>query len=101
MFWSSGPIRSSSARRSRRTTTSWSAPYGTFQRAVRLPGPTDPDQVQASFENGVLTVSVPKSEQQERSRRIQIGGSRSGESAGATKRESGASEAKGSSQRKS
>jgi HSP20 family protein len=54
--------------------------YGTFQRAVRLPGPVDPDQVQASFDNGVLTVTVPKSEQQERSRRIQIqGGSRSGE----------------------
>src|ERR671911_828699 len=59
--------------------------YGTFQRAVRLPGPVDPDQVQASFENGVLTVSVPKAEQQERSRRIQIqGGSRSGKSGGAT-----------------
>jgi HSP20 family protein len=59
--------------------------YGTFQRALRLPGPVDPEQVQASFENGVLTVSVPKSEQQERSRRIQIqGGSRSGESGGAT-----------------
>ena len=58
--------------------------YGTFQRALRLPGPVDPDQVQASFENGVLTVSVPKSEQQERSRRIQIqGGSRSGKSGGA------------------
>ena len=53
--------------------------YGTFQRALRLPGPVDPDQVQARFENGVLTLTVPKSEQQERSRRIQIqGGSRSG-----------------------
>src|SRR5215207_108216 len=74
--------------------------YGTFQRAVRLPGPVDPDQVQASFENGVLTVSVPKSEQQERSRRIQIqGGSRSGKSGGATQieGESGASAGKGSS----
>ena len=59
--------------------------YGTFQRAIRLPGPVDPDQVQASFENGVLTVSVPKSEQQARSRRIQIqGGSRSGKGGGAT-----------------
>jgi HSP20 family protein len=71
--------------------------YGTFQRALRLPGPVEPEQVQASFENGVLTVTVPKTEQQERSRRIQIGGSRSGESGGAkSKAESGA-EAKGSS----
>jgi len=54
--------------------------YGTFQRALRLPGPVEPDQVQARFENGVLTVTVPKTEQQERSRRIQIqGGSRTGE----------------------
>jgi HSP20 family protein len=77
--------------------------YGTFQRAVRLPGPVDPDQVQASFENGVLTVSVPKSEQQERSRRIQIQGeSRSGTSGGATQieGESGASAGKGSSRAK-
>ena len=50
--------------------------YGTFQRALRLPGPVEPEQVQASFENGVLTVTVPKTEQQERSRRIQIGESR-------------------------
>jgi HSP20 family protein len=73
--------------------------YGTFQRALRLPGPIDPDQVQARFENGVLTVTVPKSEQQERSRRIQVqAGSRSGGSGGATQieGESGAAGAKGS-----
>jgi HSP20 family protein len=77
--------------------------YGTFQRAVRLPGPVDPEQVQANFENGVLTVSVPKAEQQERSRRIQIGGSRSGESGGRTQIEggSGSSGAKASSRKRS
>ena len=48
--------------------------YGTFQRALRLPGAVEPDQVKARFENGVLTVTVPKSEQHERSRRIQIQG---------------------------
>jgi HSP20 family protein len=55
--------------------------YGTFQRALRLPGPINPDQVQARFENGVLTVTLPKTEQTERSRRIQIqgGSSRRGE----------------------
>ncbi|MEZ0170811.1 Hsp20/alpha crystallin family protein [Microvirga sp. TS319] len=48
--------------------------YGTFQRSVRLPYRVDPEQVQASFENGVLTVTVPKTERQERSRRIQVQG---------------------------
>jgi HSP20 family protein len=46
--------------------------YGTFQRALRLPGPIEPERVQARFENGVLTVTVPKSQQQERSRRIRV-----------------------------
>jgi HSP20 family protein len=46
--------------------------FGTFQRAIRLPFQVNPDQVQARFENGVLHVSLPKSERQERNRRIQI-----------------------------
>jgi HSP20 family protein len=48
--------------------------YGTFQRSLRLPFPIDPDQVQANFENGVLTVTLPKTGRQERSRRIQVQG---------------------------
>jgi HSP20 family protein len=48
--------------------------YGTFQRSLRLPFPLDPDQVQASFDNGVLTVTLPKTGRQERSRRIQVQG---------------------------
>jgi HSP20 family protein len=48
--------------------------YGTFQRSLRLPFPVDPGQVQASFENGVLTVAVPKTGRQERSHRIQVQG---------------------------
>jgi HSP20 family protein len=48
--------------------------YGTFQRSLRLPFPVDPEQVQASFENGVLTVTVPKTGRQERSRKIQVQG---------------------------
>ncbi|ANY80541.1 hypothetical protein BB934_21825 [Microvirga ossetica] len=47
-------------------------------RRGRLPFPVDPDRVQASFENGVLTVTVPKTGQQERSRRIQVQGRSSG-----------------------
>jgi HSP20 family protein len=48
--------------------------YGTFQRSLRLPYAVNSEQVQASFENGVLTVMVPKAERQERSRRIQVQG---------------------------
>ncbi|QRM34076.1 Hsp20/alpha crystallin family protein [Microvirga sp. VF16] len=48
--------------------------YGTFQRSLRLPYPVEPEQIQASFENGVLTVTVPKTGRQERSRRIQVQG---------------------------
>lgn len=48
--------------------------YGTFQRSLRLPYAVDAEQVQASFENGVLTVMLPKTERQERSRRIQVQG---------------------------
>lgn len=46
--------------------------YGTFQRSLRLPFHVDPEQVRADFENGVLTVTLPKSAQQERTRRIQV-----------------------------
>jgi len=48
--------------------------YGRFQRSLRLPFQVNPDEVKASFQNGVLTVTVPKSAQQARSRRIQIQG---------------------------
>ncbi|MFL5511248.1 MAG: Hsp20/alpha crystallin family protein [Gemmatimonadales bacterium] len=46
--------------------------YGTFQRSLRVPYPVEPEQVQARFEHGVLTVTLPKAEQQQRSRRIQV-----------------------------
>jgi HSP20 family protein len=48
--------------------------YGTFQRSLRLPIPVAPEQVQARFENGVLTVTLMKTGRQERSRRIQVQG---------------------------
>jgi HSP20 family protein len=37
--------------------------YGTFQRSVQLPGSLVTDKAQATFENGVLTLTIPKSEQ--------------------------------------
>jgi len=34
--------------------------YGSFQQSVRLPDTVDEDKVEASFNNGVLKVSLPK-----------------------------------------
>lgn len=36
--------------------------YGAFQRSFMLDVPVNPDEAKAQFENGVLTVSVPKVE---------------------------------------
>jgi HSP20 family protein len=46
--------------------------YGSFQRSLRLPFKAKPEEVQADFHNGVLTVTVPKSAQQQQSHRIQV-----------------------------
>jgi len=45
---------------------------GVFQRSLRLPAPVDANQAQARFDNGVLTVTIPKSGAEERSRRVPI-----------------------------
>ena len=37
--------------------------YGTFSRSFALPHEVDAEHVQAHFENGVLTITVPKAEQ--------------------------------------
>ena len=34
--------------------------FGSFQRAVRLPGEVDPDKVEANYRNGVLTVKMER-----------------------------------------
>lgn len=36
--------------------------FGTFARQVRLPRTADAERIEASFDRGVLTVSVPKTE---------------------------------------
>ncbi|HEY0522098.1 MAG TPA: Hsp20/alpha crystallin family protein [Stellaceae bacterium] len=52
--------------------------YGSFMRSLRLPFAVRPDQIQASFENGVLTVTIPKTAQQQSAHRIQIRGATGG-----------------------
>lgn len=37
--------------------------FGTFARSMRLPQTADTEKIEATFDNGVLTVSVPKTEQ--------------------------------------
>jgi HSP20 family protein len=36
--------------------------YGSFERSFRLPRSVDSDKVNAKFENGLLTIEIPKSE---------------------------------------
>ena len=37
--------------------------FGTFARSLRLPQTADTERIEATFDKGVLTVSVPKTEQ--------------------------------------
>lgn len=47
--------------------------YGTFFRQIPLPDGVDPDEVQASYEDGVLEVVVPSPRpDQQRRRRIEV-----------------------------
>jgi HSP20 family protein len=47
--------------------------YGRFERTVPFDTEVDPDQVQARFKNGVLTVELPKNPRaQEKARKIEI-----------------------------
>ena len=56
--------------------------YGTFSRSFVLPRDVDAENISASFEDGVLTVTVPKSEKARR-RRIDVGGNAGAQSVGA------------------
>jgi len=47
--------------------------FGRFSRSLSLPDGIDPDAIAASFDRGVLSVTIPKPEQR-KPRRIQIGG---------------------------
>ena len=72
---------------------------GVFQRSLRLPAPVDASKVQASFDNGVLTVTIPKDSSQARSRRVQVRAGSAGQ--GADQGQQGAQSADGGADGKS
>ena len=43
--------------------------FGSFQRAFQVPDGVDADKIEASFKNGVLTVTLPKSAQAQKTAR--------------------------------
>jgi HSP20 family protein len=47
--------------------------YGRFERRIALPSNVDEDKCSADFKNGVLTITVPRSEEKSRGRRIPLG----------------------------
>ncbi|GAB2461037.1 hypothetical protein GCM10011375_11870 [Hymenobacter qilianensis] len=51
--------------------------YGSFQRSFQLPDAVSPDQIEASFEDGVLRVMVPKDTQKTMRHQIDIRGGQS------------------------
>ena len=53
--------------------------FGTIQRSLRVPDGVDLEQVEASFDNGVLTVTLPKThEARQPEKRIPIKSARKG-----------------------
>ncbi|GAB3299302.1 Hsp20/alpha crystallin family protein [Hymenobacter tenuis] len=48
--------------------------YGTFQRSLQLPDTVDASHIEASFEDGLLRVSVPKDQQKTARHQIEIRG---------------------------
>jgi len=47
--------------------------FGQFRRVIQLPFSPNPDQVEASFRDGVLTITVPKNaEQRNKQRQIEV-----------------------------
>jgi HSP20 family protein len=48
--------------------------YGTFRRQIPLPEGVNAEQATATFKDGVLTVTMPAPQRQERGRRIEIQG---------------------------
>lgn len=51
--------------------------YGSFERRITLPANIDEDSCSADFSDGVLTITLPKSEEKARGRKIPLGKGRS------------------------
>lgn len=50
-------------------------PVGSFYRALRLPDTVDASKIQSNYENGVLTVTLPKAEEKKKKQiKIQVAG---------------------------
>ena len=47
--------------------------YGRFERRISLPSNIDEDKCSADFRDGVLTITIPRSEEKARGRRIPLG----------------------------
>jgi HSP20 family protein len=48
--------------------------YGVFERALQLPFQADPDEVNAAFEHGVLTITITKPKGRDQRRKIEVRG---------------------------
>lgn len=46
--------------------------YGKYEKSFTLPDAVDKENIQAAFENGILKVSIPKTEQQKFQKQISI-----------------------------
>ena len=46
--------------------------YGSFRRMFSLPRETDAAKIEAHFKNGVLSVTIPKTEAKQESRKVEV-----------------------------
>ena len=46
--------------------------YGAYQRAFRMPEGVAADKIEATFKNGVLTVTLPKTEEAKKETKISV-----------------------------
>ena len=70
--------------------------FGQFRRAIQLPFSPNPDQVEASFRDGVLTITIPKNaEQRSKQRQIEVKRD-SGQAASSSRSDQGSSAGSGS-----
>jgi HSP20 family protein len=51
----------------------WERRYGSFRRSFTLPNAVDVDRIVANFDNGVLTITLPRSEKVAKGKKIKVG----------------------------